>query len=329
VRLRSVLCSVPVKFEEGGFCCRFDNGVDAEWPDESIAGMAKGKSSGGNAHQRAIDAKIAEEKVEARAITPRKDVPWENARTSSPFRTEISLALVVAVITTLLNVFLPVTKIHAVLWIIALVILSIYPSLHFSFWWTSNSKRRSYSLTVILLLLFAVWLQMKFWQNFHLSLSFSAEPDLLASTTRDSNPVRLSVTNAEEEPIQNLDLTVAVLDKSDDYLRGMRQMSNVPGVWIRGPAVPDATGWIKGTDGQSLALSAQDTLNELPVGRHWFASCPRLTPDSPLRLAIGMITKDRKIPKGLRVSGDYEVVESGGIRVVVFDEVVNIRHPSK
>jgi hypothetical protein len=295
-------------------------------PSETIFGMVKGgnKSGGGNAHQRAIAAKAAGEKVGPEMVIPGTELRQENARRGLPFRTDFSLAFLVAVVTALLSVFPPDTKIHATIWIVALIILSFYPVLHLSYWWTREEKRKTCVLTVILLLILGAWLHSKFWQNFHSFLSFAAEPDLLASTVPDSNPIRLSVTEASQQPIQNLDLTVHILDKSEDYLRGMHQMSNIPGVWITGPEVPDATAWVKGPDGQSFALSAQDALGELPIGRHWVASCPRLTPDSPLRLAIGTITKDKNPPKGIRVSGDYEVVENGGIRVVTFDEVVKI-----
>lgn len=310
--------------------------------------------AGGNSHQRAIaeaakkrlgrepsgDRGIKEElpaRFAKRKVGPETDISQESTHpqdqgTQHHFRLDFSLTLVLAVMSQVCSLFPPSTKILAGIWIVVMTATAAYPLLHLSDWilrFCSWGKRRTklkaIILALILLLTMATLLRIRLWSNFHSSLSFSAEPDILASTTRDSNPIRLSITDTNREPIQNLDLAVRILDKSEDYLGGMRQMSNIPGVWIRGPSVPDATAWIKGPDGQSFALSAQDALDELPVGRHWFATCPRLTPDSPLRLAIGTITKDKKPPKGIRVSGDYEVVESGGIRVVYFDEVVDIK----
>jgi hypothetical protein len=285
---------------------------------------------GGSAHNRAV-ARVAGKNDARPEVVSNNTVKNGEPPNRETFRLrpDFSLTLALCVMTLILTIIPPSTRTSAVIWIVVLIATSVYPIFHISYWLTRKQKRWAYAITTIMLLAGTIFFQQHFWRNFHSLLLFSAEPDLLASTTRDSNPIRLSVANVDREPIQNLDLTVAVLDKSDDYLRGMRQMSNVPGVWIRGPAVPDATAWIKGTNGQPFALSSQDTINELPVGRHWFASCPRLTPGSSLRLAIGTSTKDQKLPKGLRVSGDYEVVESGGIRVVVFDEVVNIKYPSK
>ena len=136
--------------------------------------------------------------------------------------------------------------------------------------------------------------------------------------------IRLLVGNMSQYSVQNIDLTVRVLDNSEDVFVGMGQLSDIPGVQFNGPKAPDM---IVQTDHTNI--SSRDTWamssSPFPWGYSWNVFCPRLPREGELRLVVAAIHKqDFAPPKNLRVVGSFEVVSSEGIKVVSVDKTLSV-----
>jgi hypothetical protein len=141
--------------------------------------------------------------------------------------------------------------------------------------------------------------------------------------------IRVNIDNVSGAPIQNLDLTLRILDKSGDLIAGMGQMSDILGLEFHGPELPDMGMQLRGQDGQLYDLFMRDFLPPgeqfPPWGDHWRLLCPRLPVGIPLRLIVPCVhMEDKMAPKQLRIIGTYDPpFESGGKRMG-FNNILNV-----
>ena len=150
--------------------------------------------------------------------------------------------------------------------------------------------------------------------------------------------VRIIIENISEAAIQNLDLTIRVLDKSGDLIGGMGQASDIGGVEFHGPESPEAGLRLLGDDGKVYDTFFRDFLPKgetfPPFGDHWGMFCPRLPTGISLRLVVAAINIDDKVtrdtfkgyeaPKHLRLIGSYDSPEKESGKRVKFEQLLDI-----
>lgn len=141
--------------------------------------------------------------------------------------------------------------------------------------------------------------------------------------------IRVNIDNVSRVPIQNLDLTLQVLDKSGDLIAGMGQMSNILGLEFHGPELPDMGVRLRGKDGLSYDFFMRDFVSPgeqfPPWGDYWRLLCPRLPVGITLRLVVPAVhMEDKTAPKHFRILGTYDSpIESGGKRLG-FDNILDV-----
>lgn len=146
--------------------------------------------------------------------------------------------------------------------------------------------------------------------------------------------IRLTLENISGSPIQNLSLTVQVVD-SDGVLFDMGQMGNIPGVEFHAPAMPNMSVQLVGKDGQASTVTTRDMWalaskgKKMPsLGREYRLFCPRLIPKTPLILVVATGSNKRELTNNLRLVGSYELMPSAGSKLVSIDDTISVRHPS-
>jgi len=136
--------------------------------------------------------------------------------------------------------------------------------------------------------------------------------------------LRLVVQNLTEYPVRNLDSTVRVLDKSEDTLLGMGQVSDLAGVEFHAPEWGGPDLLLEGMDGQVYREHIGDSFHP-SFGGYWKTFCPKVSAGLPLRLAIAaMGNKAGATPKKLRVLGSYEAVSKEGSKFITFNGMIDV-----
>jgi hypothetical protein len=142
--------------------------------------------------------------------------------------------------------------------------------------------------------------------------------------------LRITIENSAEPSIQNVDLTVQVLDKG--FIWDMGQLSSIPGIEFRPPDdFPDVGVRLYGTDGETSTVTLRDMLDHqgmkgLPFSDHYKVFCPRLIGKTQLRLILA--TETEKItgptPTKVRIFGSYELMPGEGSKTVRIDTTVPV-----
>jgi hypothetical protein len=139
--------------------------------------------------------------------------------------------------------------------------------------------------------------------------------------------LRMTLDNTSEYPIQNLQLTVRVV-QNGDVLYGIGQLSDIPGVEFHPADVPDATATFKGVDGQKLRVSLRDMM--AMVGGTSFAPyyklfCPTLPSGIQMRLTVaGSDHTGEAAPKKLQVFGTYEIKSAASDNIVKVNTILDV-----
>ena len=144
--------------------------------------------------------------------------------------------------------------------------------------------------------------------------------------------VRLTIEDISDSPIQNVNLTVEVLDENG-ALFAMGQMGGIPGVEFHPPELPDIGIQLIGKDGQTSTVTARDLFamaaqgKTMPsMGKQYKLFCPRLIPKAPLRLVVATGDDKGELTNNLRIFGTYETMPSEGSRLVKIDKTAHVRH---
>jgi hypothetical protein len=142
--------------------------------------------------------------------------------------------------------------------------------------------------------------------------------------------LQVTVQNTAEATIQNLDLTVQVLDEGT--ILNMGQLSDISGIEFRPPDdAPDLGVTLIGKDGSVGTVTTRDIQNRAGVkfpifSNHWKVFLPRLIGMAKLRLVLA--TETRKIvgviPTKVKVFGSYELMPGEGSKTVRVDTTVPI-----
>ncbi|HEY1803452.1 MAG TPA: hypothetical protein VGG45_03130 [Terracidiphilus sp.] len=139
--------------------------------------------------------------------------------------------------------------------------------------------------------------------------------------------LRVVVGNISHYPVQNIDLTIKTIEKSDDTFWGMGQISDIPGVQVNTPTsrLPSGSLTLRGADGNDYILDTRDYPFANPFADHWNFFCPRLPIEGELRLSLAAIHPgDNAAPKKLRIVGSYEVISSGSVMVIPVDQTMSV-----
>jgi|SRR5665213_1346948 len=137
--------------------------------------------------------------------------------------------------------------------------------------------------------------------------------------------VRLSITNATDFPLQNLDLQVGALaNERKFWLVGIAQLSAIKAVEFRTPPVPSMDPIVlKDVNGKDTLLPFPfPDLLKTPPFPYYVVFCPRLGPHETIELILATITEGISTsgnpPGQLRITGSSETALSeGGKRVPV------------
>ncbi|MGA2716909.1 MAG: hypothetical protein ABSG41_27800 [Bryobacteraceae bacterium] len=132
----------------------------------------------------------------------------------------------------------------------------------------------------------------------------------------DYADVRLTITNALNLPLQNLDLDISVTEGDPKAgIAGIAQLTNVTGVEFRKPPfqVPEPALRLKGDDGKSynLPILGLSFLEEHRIVSDYRMFCPRLGQKDIIRLILATIHvgDHNRPPERLKITGTY-VTES-------------------
>ena len=145
--------------------------------------------------------------------------------------------------------------------------------------------------------------------------------------------VRLTIENTTDPLIQNLDLTVRVLDE-DSILFDMGQFgSSIPGVEFHAPPMPDLKLTLQGTDGETSTVSSRDSFaiafkgKKIPsLGQEYRLFCPRLIHDTPLIVVAATGSDKKQLTKQMKITGSYDTtIEGKGVHVTVNRELAVTR----
>ena len=323
-------------------------------------------SQGGNAHQRATAAKRAEsEQSGASRITPpnqptaanpvaRPDdsTPVIDSRHESmrPLNGAESIGLLGVLVGTLFVIIVPtvLSKLPAFL-------LVCFASAYF-IWlshWTYRWKRW---LRIVLILLTFVLLNVGVlpqfvaqWRLEHMrsELKFDGSAPNVAypdadhygiKWSKDFSELRLTIKSESTAPIQNLTLSVAVIEKGE-AIAGMAQPDQeTSGCVVRRPRenlVPEVL--LRGVDGSraNIAPFMNDMMNKGWVFRdHYDILCQRIMAGESIPLVMGTISEQRDgdmtvPPKRLHVTGDYETTAAEGSKRIRVDELVLVSIPQR
>jgi hypothetical protein len=145
--------------------------------------------------------------------------------------------------------------------------------------------------------------------------------------------IRLTVTSKARFPIQNLNLSVWMMDKGDAIV-GMAQTDPEPqGCVVRRPRGKDLPPLVlRGQDGSRADISdfMNDQMNALiPFRDHYDLLCQRILADEAVPLVIGALTQEKNgdmsvAPPDIHIKGDYETTAAEGSKRVPVDETVSI-----
>jgi hypothetical protein len=146
--------------------------------------------------------------------------------------------------------------------------------------------------------------------------------------------VRLSIENNSDSLIQNLNLTIAVLDDGGVLLDMGQMGSNIPGVEFHAPELPEMSVRVRGADGQDSIITSRDMValgsngKKTPsLGKEYSLFCPRLFPNKGLlRLVLATGSNKGELTKVLRIAGTYETMPSTGSKLVTIDKTIHVRH---
>jgi hypothetical protein len=141
--------------------------------------------------------------------------------------------------------------------------------------------------------------------------------------------VRLEIRSKAEFPIQDLDLTIAVVPHKA-LLGGLGQLSNVSGCQITLPKMEQSSSLrIRGLNGGVFTLDTKDYLNEIRYGDYYKIFCSRLPGREELRLVVAACNDSSEhaeivTPKILIISGTYETMPSEGSHRVEVNQVLPV-----
>jgi hypothetical protein len=137
----------------------------------------------------------------------------------------------------------------------------------------------------------------------------------------DYADVRLTITNALDLPLQNLDLDINVTDGDPKAgIAGIAQLTNISSVEFRKPPfqVPEPALRLRGDDGKSYNLPwpGIDFLEEHRIVSNYGLFCPRLGHNGIIRLILATIHggDHNRPPDRLKINGTY-VTESAKGRI--------------
>jgi hypothetical protein len=148
--------------------------------------------------------------------------------------------------------------------------------------------------------------------------------------------VRLTIKSGSPTPIQNLNISMAVMDKGFGIAGMVQSEPELGGCAVRRPRENlIAQMLIKGADGSraDIAPFMNDEMNKMPMPRdHYDLLCERVLANDSIPLVIA--TTAQKLeedtflpPPRFHITGDYETPATEGSKRVMVDEIVNISRP--
>ncbi|MGA3292720.1 MAG: hypothetical protein ABSE45_01920 [Candidatus Acidiferrales bacterium] len=141
--------------------------------------------------------------------------------------------------------------------------------------------------------------------------------------------LRVTIENSSETTVQNLDVTVQVLDKG--IILDMGQMSDMPGVEFHlQDEDQDFSIQLRASDGSTATIRPKDSpppagLKSFFFTNHWKVFCPRLLGKTQLRLVLATNADEATRPTKVRVFGTYELMPSEGSKAVKVDTTIAIK----
>jgi len=134
----------------------------------------------------------------------------------------------------------------------------------------------------------------------------------------DYGELDLDINNPQEEAIQNIDVTVQVLEGVIFY---MGQLSDVSGVESHPIGVPDLKAHYVGPAGKGFTLTFSGEMARVgdnPFSPTWKLFCPRLSGKTTLKLVLATSAEKNTgaQPTHVHVFGNYEHVDDGGRKTV-------------
>jgi len=182
-------------------------------------------------------------------------------------------------------------------------------------------------------------------EHMHSELTFDASAPGLAYPDGDHYgikwhkefaEVRLTVTSKAQFPIQNVNLSIWTVDKTDT-LAGMAQSESEPQGCVvrrpRGPSLPPLV--LRGNDGSNADItpSISDMVNaNWPLRDHYDLLCQRVLAGESITLVIAALMQKQNggislPPLFVHVKGNYETAATEGSKRVEVDEVLPVSRP--